>query len=738
MRKNYYFILALLFSLVSTRAAAWAYSLGSENDVLTTNYGYALYKYYDFFNGMYSPEDYFSDGVGNRVNGDGCFTLSPDKASFKLNGFEAFQVNKPVEMSNFYIGIGTGAINLRAGVNKDGLHNYGSGSRFLAIGDVKKGQIVVCQWGCTTSRESVCQPSAAISGATACTWTDITDTIHAQQIELGTTSTWEYDPEYPGDEDHAIEVKVPGKADAFSYWMAESDGYFVIELQRDIAVQGLQIWLDGSADEAVSSPTMKLVAVDGTSRQIEFTPGASTLGSDCQVWYGLEDDPALFLEETDEIVRADTTYVLDEEGQPTSEIADIQYTYRQRLSQEDWAVGVAGSNIYDNTPFTITSDDDTDGDGVVVVHAATVSSTGNFSDITDFRVSVNDITLNAPSMTLVGLEGTARIYQIGWSNNTLCGEPFQLKAVVDGEELDANLGDTFEAEQTIGARAEVAGYTDGVLAEEDVMSRGVAFSRKNAEKAEAGKHDWDFVNLTALQYQMIQGAYSDTIAYIRPSEANVEANDTTFYTRDEFYALVEAGTLTEADGVAWNPKDCGWWYESGKSRATLNVIEGGNDANSNGFGYVEDNYVGLFGEGLSVSCPPNANNASCIFIYNNGDLGAYFMSRPTLTFSRSAAQYGEYVLMYLGSGGSNYTNSRWPSLYEVPESELLSVTLQSGGVHVFYIDVYTPEELPYDGVNSVTIANDTKAIYDIAGRRMATKNLHPGLYIIGGRKIVVK
>jgi hypothetical protein len=71
------------------------------------------------------------------------------------------------------------------------------------------------------------------------------------------------------------------------------------------------------------------------------------------------------------------------------------------------------------------------------------------------------------------------------------------------------------------------------------------------------------------------------------------------------------------------------------------------------------------------------------------------MARPTLTFPRESVAAGEYLLIYQGVGGSNYTNSRWPGIYEVPAGELLSVTLSSA-VHVFYMDVYTYDNLPAD------------------------------------------
>lgn len=706
-----------------------------DNVVLDSVYGYSMYKYYDFFNGKWGPgaDEYFSDGEGNRVSGDGCFTFASSDASISLANASTRQVVKPVEMSNFYVQQNDkGIVNLRAGVNKTGLHNYAAGTRHFAIGDVKKGQIVVLQWG-VSQGTNIIQPSSAISGAAACAVTDISEQVHADQVEAGKHMEWVYDEEQGED----VETEVSGKADNFTYWKIENDGYLVVEMQRYTCIQGLQIWLDASADEAVSAPTSKIVEVDGTSRKVEMTSGVSTLGLECQVWYGIEGEEALFLIDTEEVVKADTIYVVDEEGNPTSAIDHIDYTYKKIIDPEEWQTGIAGPNSYNDVAIEVSDQDDEDGDGYVTIHAATVSSKGNFSDIVDIKVAVNELTLNAPTLTLVGLEGLTRKYTLGWTNNTLCGEEYELYVTVDGTEQQYDLGAEIEAEETIEARAHVEGYNDGVMAEQDVLARDVEYSRKNAE-AEADQHDWDFVHLTDVQYQMIRGEYSETYVSVIPNEQNPEVMDSIFYTRNEYLAKIESGELQIGDAVPYNTIDCGWWYDASKSRATLNVIEGGNDPNANGYGYVDDSYVQLFNNGLSFSCPPNANNASCLFIYTNNDLGVYFMARPTLTFDREAAKYGDYVLIYQGAGGSNYTNSRWPSLYEVPAEELLSVTLQNGGVHVFYIDVYSPAEAPedpYTGISEVKVPASLKnVIFDLSGRRV--QKAEKGIFIINGKKVI--
>ena len=719
MRKIYSLLLVLVMLGSSLTVAAWSYDLSIGNDVLSGQYGYMLYKDYDFYNGNYNINDAFTRLNGERCYGDGCFTQATDKASFKLNGFDTYQVTEPVEMSNFFLQIGTSAINLRAGVGKDGLHNYGSGSRYIAIGDVKAGQIIVCQWGVSSSRASVVKPASAISGATACEFTDLTETIHAAQIEMAGTEDATSDP--------------------FSYWKAETDGYFVIEIQRDACIQGLQIWIDGAADEAVSAPTMNLKAVNLSERQIELVPGESTLGYECDTYYGIVDrgEKALFLIDTDEVASTEEVEIKDEEGNVIG--TETRVTYKQVIDPEEIANGMCGENKYDDSYIVVSAEDDEDGDGYVTIAAATVSrDTYAFSDIVYMNVSVNEITLNTPTMTLTGLEGAKRQYQVGWANNTLCGEEFEILANIDGDERPVAVGEYVEAESEIGATVHVEGYNDGILEVSDVLEPGVEFFRKDAAKAEAGQHDWDFVNLTLRQKYLLKGIYSDPIGVVEEA-----TGDTVDYAFDKFAAMVEDGTLLESAAVTRDTIYSGWTWDASRSRGTLAVVRDTTWTSDTEYtvatSYVEDK-LGFYPEcrGITFECAPNANNNSTILMYSNGDLGLYFMSRPTLTFSREAAALGEYVMVYQGAGGSNYTTSRWPALYEVPADGLLTFQLQSGGIHIFYIDVYTREDLPVDaiqGVASETPVHKT-AIYNLAGQRV--QKAQKGIYIINGKKLLVK
>ncbi len=719
MNKIYSFVAFAVMSLVSLTASAWSYDMSDENAVLESEaYNYRPYKVYNFFAGLYNGEPMTTE-AGDVVSGDGCLTVSGDKASFKLNGFDAFQVIAPVQMKNFFLQIGTGAINLRAGVNKDGLHNYGSGSRFFAISDVKAGQIIVCQWGVTSSRESVVQPADKISGATSCEFEDITEAVHAAQDALA------------GDVEEGDETPTH---DSFSYWRATTDGFFVIELQRDCCMQGLQIWIDASAAEAVSSPSLKIAGVNGDSRLLEFKAGESTFGNEVSTYYSLDGEDPIFLKDSEEIDHYDYVYGEDEEGNRV--VVDSVAVYKRVLDTDMVAeVGTYGDYLYnpEDGYISVYADADEDGDGIVVVKAASVSETGMVSDIVTINVSIGEIVLNAPTLTLQGLSGLQREYSIGWDNNTLCGEEFTITYEGDTDLYgEAQIGDIISIKENVKVTVHVEGYSDGVL-EKEADVAGVDIRRKAAvvEDGDGNPvHDWDFVHLSDAQKNIIQGKVIESCYII------TEEGDSLVYSAEEFENS-QAADGTDLSGATANYAPSCWSWDGGRGRATLNVASDTivdpatlHDRNANGYGYVED-FANVF-PGMNINCPPNANNASCLFIYINGDLGAYFMARPTFTFSRESVAAGEYLMIYQGVGGSNYTNSRWPSIYEVPVGELLSVTLASGGVHVFYMDVYTYDNLPADELEDATKAyEEVVAVKDVKSFTMPIA----GYYTFDGVKL---
>lgn len=757
MRKLYPPLLAALLTLVSMTANAWSYDMSDENEVLQSEaYNYRPYKLYNFFGGTYydgTDMVPMTTEAGEEVKGNGCFTLSVDAASFQLNGFKAYQVQAPVQMNNFYIQIGTDQLNLRAGVNKDGLHNYGSGSRFVALADVKEGQIIVCQWGVTTSRESVVQPSDAISGVTACTWEDITEEIHAVQDANA--------PEQEEGEEPAV------AHDNFTYWRATSDGYFVIELQRDCCIQGLQIWIDASASEAVSSPSLKVVGVDGDSRQLEFKPGESTFGNKVVTYYSTDGEDPVFLKDSEEVDYYDYVYqtdeegniVLDEEGNPV--VVEEIPVYKKVLDESQFVTDDETGQVFfgPNAPFNVedgyiyvdASDDEEDGnpDGKVTVKAVSVSeSTCVISDIQVIEVSVGEIQLNAPTLTLVGIDGKERIYKMTWNNNTLCGEPYKF-IYENGEDLfqdydwdeETNSNPAFteliSSESSVKVTVQVEGYLDGVV-EQAVMDAGVDYHRVNTEV----EHDWDFVNPSDEIKMLLKGEAVERY-YIE----NAETGEKTYYTVEEFANGEDAEGNDISEAIP-EYKVSGWTWNGSAGRATLDVIIETDEETGDVLSvkYAED-AAHVWGEnGLTISCPPNAKNNSTIMHYvDKNNLGLAFMVKPTLTFDRSVFKPGQLVVFTVGEGGgSNYINGITQIVDTCPSEALYTVTLPtlSGGFcHLLSIDIYTQDELPEDsyivGVEDIkTPVAKTGVRYNLAGQKVDAS--YKGIVIIDGKAVLVK
>lgn len=740
MRKIYFLLAAVLMFVSQTVSAQ---TMSEENEVLQSEqYNMLLFRNYDFVNGTYNGNPFTND-AGETVSGDGCLTLSPDAASFKLNGFEAFQVLSPVEMSNFYVQIGTSAINLRAGVNKDGLHNYGSGARWAAIADMKAGQILVIEHSEGTNdgkgNETTVKPNVMQNNG-ASGWADVpTDPIQVEDITAEIHDIQDLvDADGDGEPDMAH--------DTHHYWKVINDGFVYIDMERNTHVKAIQVWIDASAAEAVSSPVINVVGAKGSTRFVDIAKGESTLGNECSVWYGIleKGEHAIYLEDTEEIDHMETVYEIDEETGDTISMNEVP-VYKKVLAT---SVDEAGDYLYNPEDgfIEVSANDDEDGDGYITLEAATVSSSGAFSDIVTLQISVELLKLNDPTATLVAIDGVNRTYKLGWVNNIRGGAAytFLVEGADDGEYEawgeNEGVGELFTIKHHATITVKAEGYEDGVL-ELDADLADIDVHRKNNATDGEGNvlHDWDFSHPAQDVVDAITGR--KVIGYYE-IVGEGEERDSVVYTIEEAEQHPDALPLYE---------DAGWWLPVSNNRTTLNVVSDTiytgeiYDKNSNGYGYVEEK-SGIF-NGLSISCPPNANNASCIFYYDGkgdgnetGTLGVYFMARPTITFPREVAKAGEIVHIYYGQGGSNYTTNSTHALYTVPEDELLTVTLPSGGVHVFYIDVYTYADLPednYDAAIESTTANATvAAIYTLSGTRVASMQKGINLVKMSDGKVV--
>jgi len=699
MKKFYSVLATVALSFVSMTAIAqegdtpeYTPTISNENSILQNeDYHMRLFKSYDFLKGRLN-------GKEMSVTGDGCFKLKTDKADFQLNGFDAFQVEEPKEMSNFYVQIGTAAVNLRTG--KDGIHNYGSGARWIVMGGVKEGQIIVIKHSegkndgkgnATTVKPNVLQNNNA-SG-----WADVpTDPIQVEDITEAVHGLQDLvDADANGEADNVH--------DGYHYWKVLTNCDLYIDIERNNYIEAIQMWMDANAEESVSVPTYKLKKVDDDKRIIELFPGESTLGMNCSVTYG----------------------IMEGEGNSNE---DLEYV--------------------DGEPITLNAAQDEDEDGVITIECVTVSESGAKSEPATYKISVGAVQLNEPTLTLVGLNGEERAYQIGWTNNTICEEDYHFVISADDEasyretEAKVGIGEIVTAKKNIKVTVKVDGYIDGVNEMAEVDLCGVSVRRKAAvtsreETTTDGEgnqttttvevHDWDFVNLSKAQQAIIRGEVVESCYII---VENGEQRDSLVFSAKEFEDGVSADGKTDLSSATPNYAPSCWTWDGGNKRATLNVVSAADgyegtiyNANDNGYGYVEDK-AQVF-KGIEVNCAPNTKNASTILQYINGTLGTYFMSRPILTFPRESVAAGELVLIYRGQGGSNWTGWTSAIVYTAPTTEPLAVTLESGGVHVFYIDVYTYDNLPADefdptAISSVASTSATPvAIYSIAGAKVA-------------------
>lgn len=705
--------------------------------------GYNVSKVYDFVNWTIN---------GEAIEGE--WAMSTDKAGFRANNWagnpqDMFQC-KTEGLTNLYSS-DYGKIYARTIANENGkacgIFNGASGGRAFSIADLKESMIVAIQRG-TNDAGKPMESTYLATSANGIYAVEITDSIHAIQ--------------------EAIDADGDGVADGVNdglyYYKMIADGRVDLVFERSHWIAAYAILTDATMKEYVSSPVLKLVKVNEESRSLEVKVGESSLGNAVTTWYSTDGSDPIFMEETEEIASKDTIFVideatgepaLDEEGNKIVESITVNYVKVPVFNEE---FGVWGDYEYvpgDEATIDISSADDEDGDGFVTVKIACITGDGVMSEIVETNVSVGTITLNAPTLTLVGMDGTSRNYQIGWTNNTLCGEEFMIsyETAEDGMFENVAIGDIVSSSEWITVTVSANGYADGVADIQELDNEGVEYARKNTENAGNNANDWEFQNLTEEQYKMIRGQILD-YAYFVTAEG-----DTTKFTAEEY----TNGEVDIPEGTVEVYKHYGWWWDGGTNdRATLGVLMDTVrtdttmvDANGEMVDttvYVienvryEDELVGLFHSGLSIDCPPNAKNNSCIMMYCDlkPELGLYMMSKATINIE--GLQYGEYVTMSLGTGGSNYVNNTWTSCdMNTSVDGMFSKTL-SAGTHVLNINVYTSENLP-DAIEKVVGNKANYAnVYSIDGRMVrnnanvgtALNGLEKGIYIMNGKKYLVK
>lgn len=694
MRKLY----ALIFGLCGF-ASVQAQNMTEENATLSEKYNLS----------------YYVNFKAQTVNGEPLtWTQSQTLSDITVNGVQLFPIT---DCPGWYVQDRDNGKNVRVRTDRGPyLFNYGSGNRIVSYSGLHAGQIVVV--------EGFANGSWEFNGAVATdNCVNISDSIHAIQNLVDTNGDGE-----------------ANEADNFYYYEVLEDGRIDLNLNRACYWYGFQVWTDKTADETVTMPLISLSKVDGTARHISIQPGVASYGSPVTTWYSYDGEFPIYREVTETIENTIPVTKVDENGD-TVTYDSIYYTYKYKPVQMDgnWGDWEYGEG---EEYFEVSSADDEDGDGIVKIQAVSITADGTMSDVNVFNVAVGDIYLNAPTLTLVGLDGTRRDYQIGWSNNTLCGEEFNITVSNgEGEEYSGlAIGDVVSSSQSISAVVTVDGYMDGIT-DITVAMPDTVFTRKNAEKASAGIHDWDFVNLSEELQKQLKGQVYD-YAFI----VDTLTNDTTKWTAEQ----IASGDYDIPESATYVGKDYGWTYDGSRGRATLNVKidtlwTSETEYTLNAY-YAPGDLTGIITDnGFSVDCPPNANNNSCILLYTDpaSDLGLYCMNKST--FHISGLTYGEYVVATFGYGGSNYINTVWTTANQVTE-EVFNHDLAAGRF-IKYIDIYTSETLPEPptAIKAVKVADATKQnnVYGIDGRiirRGSTclEGLNRGLYIVNGKKYLVK
>ena len=743
MRKFYSLLSVVALSMVSLTASADTWNVPEENEVLQSEqYNMRLYKNVDF-------EGKKINGV--EIDGDITFDTSITTDDFKYNAYSPFRCTTE-GLSALWQSVGN-----IAWASGYGLRNTGSGPRGLHLTGLKQGQILVMQGrngGYNTAESNAeyngfCIPNGfRYSSNTGWAWEytdpiiveDISDEIHAAQDAIA-AENGNNEEVGGGDEGESTPAH-----DKFLYLRVIADGTLNFPLERSASILGFQIWIDANAAEAVTTPSVKVVGVNGADRDLEFKPGESTFGNTVYTYYSTDGSDPIYMKDSEEIDHYEYIYLTDGDGNlildPTTEMPIVmqETPVYKRVFDEDAKdrYGDYGDVMYDGSgSITIYGSMDEDGDGYVIVKAASVSESGMVSDIMETKIAVGDITLNAPALILQGFDGTSRSYMLDWSNNTICGEEFSF--IVEGTGADADLyaedivvGDIINISDGVKVTVKVEGYTDGVL-DFEADNKGLDIHRK-ATVIDDGEgntiHDWDFTKLTLEQQAIVKGEVIESY-YVFVDGDSIVCSYEDYIAND---GLV--GGIDFTEGTPNYAPTC-WWWDAGKTRATLNVdtlVATTHNRNSHGYGYVED-FANIF-PGMCIDCAPNNSNNSCIFIYINGDLGAYFMTRPSITFPRSSVAAGEFLLLYTGAGGSNWTNVRGPEIFQAPTDELLKVSglRFAGGTHIFYMDVYTYNELPTDELEDaedvyhelVTVENVEAeagapvAYYTIGGSKFST------------------
>ncbi len=701
MKKIYY--LSALATLATTSAFA-QYTIPDVNTALQgEEYNMQLSKAYDFATPAINGKAF--DGSTIEWNGE-------ESTDFRYNSYNSVRCSTAGLESFWYQ---TAAPTWYSG---KGLRNMTSGPRGFAMSDMKAGQILVVQGynggyntaGTSTFYNGYCVPNGyAYSSKTNWAW-QLTDPLQVEDIseEVNTANGVVEGTTYEGS--------------PYMYLRVLQDGWVSLTLERYAIISGIQVWDVKTEEETVAAPSIKIASVDGGNRTWSWQPGESSQGKTVTTYYSFGS--------TDPLYR-------DDEGNPV--LTDGAYGKNQLKEGDE----ISSINA---------SDDDFEDNRILRLNIASVSENGTASVIYTKDFDLNPIELSTPVASLKGMDGKKRTYEITWTNNTLCGEEYTLTYSTPSAKGNITPGESIEVEDaplTVDVSAD--GYTTGTLTINELAAQGKDVSRKG-ELAEGTQHNWDFVNLTEEQTQKITGQYKTSDAedattldagwYYDSSKKRAFRNcDVTTTVIDA--ELDAAGNITNLGSVTVDGVK-GVNRESNGSESDLALLDGA-DASTHLLRETCDDYAedltGIF-DGLTVSGTAPYINSSNVwasdfgFYVNNGESYSGFWPTNKATVTVSDLTEGDYVF---------YSITGVVTAVEVPEGDTSVSISVAKSAYLNYIDVYTYSKAT--GIDAAkTDANGSVEVYTIDGKKVkssdsiakAIQGLKSGIYVVGGKKIVIK
>ena len=694
MKKIYALIASALMMLPFSASAQ---TMTTDNTVLT-DWGYRLEKDVNFVEGTVNetpivPSHSITWGA---------------KESYKINSQEVTRfANEGLEFMG--VNVAGNGIDWPEGRGLRSTKN----ERWIVVNDLRVGQIVALDISNTDTVQFVVN-SDACNAKTG--WADnLVDPLIVEPIS--------------GSVHEIQELAEEGSADTYRYFKVINEGPMFAKFNGKTQnfIYRMQIWSKNDDPEAVSSPSLKMVGVNGDARNIEFKPGVSTYGNEVKTYYAFEGNDPVYLKDSEEIDHYEYTYEVDAEGNPVLDEngnpvkSDSTAVYKQVIDLDSFAeIGEYGDNLFnpEDGAISVSANDDEDGDGIVIVKAASVSSEGTLSQIVTINVSIGEIQLNAPTLSLVNFSGKERAYKIGWTNNTLCGEEYQIICET-GEgsykEYEANtgIGDIVSSAESLKVTVKVSGYTDGVCELAEVDASGVDVkTREGLGNGMNPEHNWDFCVFTEEVRQMINEEVIDRYV-IRDDEGNVvkeytvEQVDGDEVPEEDIDKLEKIVKYFGWDGLDTRVAGRHWrtWvpeYEVIDDSVTENILSSA---------YAEDQ-TGLLNGLVADNDHPKYSSMA---IFTTG-AGLFYMSKGTIQVEGVA--YGEYVAVTTDAGTtiSQHLDAENPFTVSIGSNRFVKS-----------IDVYTYDDLP-DGMECITApsASQRTAIYNANGIEVKTpaKGMH--------------